>query len=165
VHLQPETVFLGRVAPTKLLLDRGPRAVPALEHTDTSQRYNGERSNHKENRREHIDTDQADDGRCNRRCANAVVHRSSSFGAVCVGSRRTEIRREPASYRRALARPSGHLTSTRIATRAVSFDHLVGAGEERRWYREAEYPCGLSIDDKLKLARLHNRHIYRLRAF
>ena len=44
-----------------------------------------------------------------------------------------------------------------------SFDHLVGAGEQRRRHVEAEHPGGLEIDHQLELAGLHDRQIGRLR--
>src|SRR5215510_10540888 len=46
-------------------------------------------------------------------------------------------------------------------TRAASFDHLVGAGEQRWRHSEAEYPCRRVIDDKLELGGLHNRQVRR----
>ena len=39
-------------------------------------------------------------------------------------------------------------------SRASLFDHLVGAGEKRRWDSKAECFCGLEIDHQLKLRRL-----------
>ena len=39
------------------------------------------------------------------------------------------------------------------------FDHLVGAGEQRRRHGEAEGPGSLCIDDQLELGRLHDRHV------
>src|SRR5215468_8775855 len=45
-------------------------------------------------------------------------------------------------------------------TRA-SFDHLVGAGEQRWRHSEAEYPCRRVIDNKLELGGLHNRQVRR----
>jgi len=41
---------------------------------------------------------------------------------------------------------SGHLVA--------SFDHLVGAGEQRGWLTEAEHFRGLEIDDQLEFSRL-----------
>jgi hypothetical protein len=35
---------------------------------------------------------------------------------------------------------------------AVSFDHLVGFGEQRRWHVEAERPRSLGVDKQLELA-------------
>jgi len=43
------------------------------------------------------------------------------------------------------------------------FDHLVGAGEQRRRHSEAEYPCRRVIDDKLELGGLHDRQVRRFR--
>src|ERR1700751_2321558 len=50
-------------------------------------------------------------------------------------------------------------TSLRLAH---SFDHLVGAGEQRRRHVKAESPCGLGIDDQLKFRRLHHRQVLPL---
>src|SRR5215831_8289525 len=47
---------------------------------------------------------------------------------------------------------------------SCSFDYLVGHSEELVWDSEAEYACGLCVDDQLQLARLHDRQIRRLRA-
>src|SRR5215475_7739326 len=44
------------------------------------------------------------------------------------------------------------------------FDHLVGAGEERRWHFKAENPSCLQIDAQLKLCRLHDRQLCWVRA-
>jgi hypothetical protein len=33
------------------------------------------------------------------------------------------------------------------------FDHLVGAGEQRRWHGEAKHLCGLEIDYQLIFGR------------
>src|SRR5262245_55809109 len=46
---------------------------------------------------------------------------------------------------------------------AASFDHLVGAGEQRWRYVEAEYPCRRVIDDKLELGGLHDWQVRRFR--
>src|SRR5262249_38652803 len=47
---------------------------------------------------------------------------------------------------------------------AHSFDHLVGNGEQRGRHGEADRPGSLGVDDKLQLARLHDRQVRRLRA-
>jgi hypothetical protein len=41
--------------------------------------------------------------------------------------------------------------------RAVLFDHLVSAGEQRRWNVEAKSPRGLEINHEFKLSGLHDR--------
>ena len=42
-------------------------------------------------------------------------------------------------------------------TSSVLFDHLIGAGKQRRWYGEAERLGGLKIDYQLILARSLHR--------
>src|SRR5262249_17248777 len=46
-----------------------------------------------------------------------------------------------------------------------SFDHLVGAGEERRRNFEAKRPSGVEVDDQLYLGGLLDRQVGRLLAF
>src|SRR5215510_12521093 len=46
----------------------------------------------------------------------------------------------------------------------TSFDHLVGAGEERRRHVEAERARGLQVDDELELGRAHDRQVGRFLA-
>src|SRR6516225_11170717 len=48
---------------------------------------------------------------------------------------------------------------------SCSFDHLIGGGEQLVRHGETEHPGRLSVDDKLKLGRLHDRQLCRLRAF
>src|SRR5262249_18672193 len=45
-----------------------------------------------------------------------------------------------------------------------SFDHLVGAGEQRRRNFKAKDPGSLSVDDEFELARLHDWQTRRLGA-
>ena len=45
------------------------------------------------------------------------------------------------------------------------FDHLIGAGEQRRRRCQTKSFCRLEIDSKLELVRLLNRKIGRVRTF
>src|SRR5215468_11377632 len=48
---------------------------------------------------------------------------------------------------------------------SCSFDHLVGAGEQRWRHRQAENPRGLIVDDQLELGRLRDRQVAGFFAF
>ena len=50
------------------------------------------------------------------------------------------------------------------AVARLYFDHLVGAREQCRWHLEAKCPCGLQVDDELKLGRAQDRHVGRFLA-
>src|SRR5262245_20394390 len=49
-------------------------------------------------------------------------------------------------------------------SRFTSLDHLVGGNEQRLRHGNAEYSCGLVINDQLELARLHDRQVRRFGA-
>jgi hypothetical protein len=48
--------------------------------------------------------------------------------------------------------------------RNALLDHLVSAGEQRRWHGDAKRLRGLQIDDQLELGRLLDRQVGRLRS-
>ena len=56
------------------------------------------------------------------------------------------------------------LTDRTMNSRRRSFDHLVGAGEQRRRNGDAERPGRLQVDDELEFGRLLDRQVLRLRS-
>ena len=52
----------------------------------------------------------------------------------------------------------------RRITRGASFDHLVGAGEQRRWHGDAKRLRGLEVDPQLIFGRVLHRKVGRLLA-
>jgi hypothetical protein len=65
-----------------------------------------------------------------------------------------------------MQRPRSAIGGQRTPQQTASlFDHLVGAGKQRRWHGEAERLRSLEIDDELKSGGKLYRQIGRLRAF
>jgi hypothetical protein len=55
--------------------------------------------------------------------------------------------------------PHGHLIDRANRPQTLLFDHLVGAGEQRRWDLEAERSGRLEVDDELELGQLKHRQV------
>jgi hypothetical protein len=54
--------------------------------------------------------------------------------------------------------PFGATTGSRRA----SFDHLVGAGDQRRWHFDADLSGSFQVDDKLEFCWLLYREVFRI---
>src|SRR5438552_4274075 len=67
------------------------------------------------------------------------------------------------SGRYSLLGPDFHRLDRTSLRLAHSFDHLVGAGEQRGWHGEAEGLGSLEIDHKFEFDRLHDRKVGWLR--
>src|SRR6516165_5105600 len=65
----------------------------------------------------------------------------------------------PAILSTPASRPCCVRISALAASLIESFDHLVGAGEERFGNREANRFRGFDVDDQLELGRLHHGNI------
>src|SRR6516164_5647382 len=68
------------------------------------------------------------------------------------------------SGRYSLLGPDFHRLDRTSLRLAHSFDHLVGAGDDRGRRGEADHPCSSQVDNKLELNRRLHRQVGRLLA-
>src|ERR1700682_297599 len=83
---------------------------------------------------------------------------------VRLGSRATQSRLPLFPQQQTLLSPAVTSVSCHDQTSRASFDHLVGAAEQREWHCEAERLGGLEVYEQLNFRRLHDRQVGRLHA-
>src|SRR5262245_52576781 len=76
----------------------------------------------------------------------------------------TPLRAKITSSAQSLVPPSGRPSQESSLPILTSFDHLVGAGEQRRRNFKADRAGGRQVDDQFKLGRPHYREVSRLGA-
>src|SRR5262249_55598742 len=102
---------------------------------------------------------------CLLREIRARLKGSSSFAFLPIGSR---LLREQRSNHHPTPEDLAHglgQNACKPPSPFTSFDHLVGAGEERRWHSNAKRLGGFHIDDQLETSWLLDRQIGGLGAF
>jgi hypothetical protein len=88
------------------------------------------------------------------------------FGAVCPERRAGDVghREQPPLGYEQPRRQTTDRQSAELGKWARLFDHLIGAGEQRRGHSEAECLGGLEVEHELELGRLHHGQLRRLGA-